>query len=253
MSYRLTLLEMVQKCLTATNSDSVNDISDTEESLMVVDIIEDTYYELMFQSEWDHLKTPVQLTGLGDASYPTTFTVADTIDEIHKFMYDVRENATDALNYTEMVYRDPIAFTKMLMSRTSTDSTIDALTVKDSSVPLLVFNDRKPTYYTSYDENYITLDAYDSSLESTLQTSKNLAYCTVMPTFDSTSNTFVPVCPAKMFPALLAEAKRACFYYLKDQAMPVDEKRAFRHTNILKQDGNRVHERRKRPKWGRGR
>lgn len=251
MSYKLTLLEMTQSILSAMESDDVNDITDTEEALQVVQIIKDTYYELMFQAEWDHLKITKQLSGLGDSDYPTTFSIADSIDEIHSFKYDIREESSDALDYKTLIYKSPLAFTDIVLSRTSTDSNIDTVTVKDSSTSILIFNDRAPKYYTSFDENYITCDAYDSDLESTLQTSKTLAYCTVMPSFDDTDGTFVPVCPSKMFPLLLAEAKRSAFFYLKSQSNPIDDKRAFRGTSILKQDGNRAHERRNRPRFGR--
>lgn len=251
MSYKLTLLEMVQSTLSAMDSDDVNDISDTIEALQVVQIIKDTYYVLMFDSDWDHLKTPIQLDGLSDSDYPTTLSIADSVDEIHQIKYDIRDSTADALEYSTMTYKSPLDFTEMVMKRDSTASEVEQYTVKGSAVPILVFNDRAPTYWTSYDENYITLDAYDSGIDSTLQTSKNMAYCTVMPEFDDTDNTFVPVCPAKMFPTLLAETKKAAFFYLKGIQTPIDEKRAFKGTSILKQNGNRAHERKNRPRFGR--
>ena len=47
---KLTVLDMTQKILSSMDSDDVNSISDTEESLQVVDIIEDTYHDMEVQS-----------------------------------------------------------------------------------------------------------------------------------------------------------------------------------------------------------
>jgi hypothetical protein len=193
------------------------------------------------------------MLSLSDSDFPTTLQIPDTVDEIHKntFRYEVSDSG--AVNYKKMVYKSPLEFTTMMLSRTSTDSNIDTLTVKGTSTPLLVFNDKAPTYWTSYDETYLVLDSYKATVESTLQGAKSIAYCTVMPEFDDTDDDFVPVCPAKMFPTLLAESKKACFFYLKQSSTPIDEKRSLRGLSILKQDGNRAHERKSRPRFGRGR
>ena len=43
---KMTLLEMTQNILSAMDSDAVNSIGDTVESLQVADVIVETYYEL---------------------------------------------------------------------------------------------------------------------------------------------------------------------------------------------------------------
>lgn len=248
---KLTLLEMTQKILSAMDSDEVDTITDTEEAQQVVDIIEDTYYELMSQKDWNHLREPTQLEELSDTLYPTTLRIPDEVVDIEDLRYEIRDSVSEDLEYVSMTYMDPISFTDYILSRRSTDSNIETLTVKGASTPLLVKNDKSPEYWTSYDEEYIVLDSYDAAVDTTLQASKSLVYCTKIPTFDKTLGTYVPDCPVNMFPTLLAEAKRACFFYLKQTDSPIDAKRSLRGMHRIKNKDYRAHERKKYPRFGR--
>lgn len=237
------------------DSDDVNDIDDTEESLQVVDIIENTYYELMTIKEWNHLKIPKPMESLSDSDYPSTLKIPDDVVKIEEdsLRYESRESSSDSLDYKPLKYMSPIDFTKYVLSRTSTDSSIDTLTVKGSTTPLLIKNDAPPSYWTSFDEKYITMDSYDSDIENTVQGNKSLAYCTVIPVFDPTDGDFVPECPTRMFPMLLAEATRACFLYLKQTDSPMDAKRSLRGNSVLKGSDYVAHERKNPAGFGRPR
>ena len=248
---KLTLLQLTQKILNSMDSDDVNDIDDTEEAKQVVDIIENTYLSLMSTAEWNHLKKPQQMESLADSNFPSTLKIPDTVRHLEDFRYEVRESATDDLEYKTLIWKDPIEFTELVLNRNSTGSNIVTSTVKGASTPLLIKNDVPPSYWTSYDDTHITMDAYDSDIESTVQGSKSLAYCSVIPTFNSNSAAFVPECPIDMFPVLLAEATRACFFYLKEQDSPIDAKRIVAGSNFLKQKGARSHERDRRVRFGR--
>lgn len=251
---KLTLLQMTQKILTAMDSDYVDDISDTEESLQVVDIIEDTYYELMSQRDWNHLKNPVVLEApTAPATDKTTLKIPETVAEIKDVRYDCREEAGDPVNYKVVTYKHPDEFTDMMFRLTSTDSNVESLTVIGSTTPLLVENDRAPRFWTSFDDEHIVFDAYDSSLESQIDPSKSIVYAVTIPVFDSGTNSYTPDCPITMFPTLLAESKRACFIYLKQQDSPMDAKRSVRGFNHLKNGDYRAHERSKKARYGRRR
>lgn len=250
-----TLLELTQKCLNAMTSDKVNSISDTEEALDVVDIIEDTYYELMSQKQWNHLKNPAQLTSLSDSDFPTTLLIPESIVEIgtdgSDLRYEVRDTASDNLNYKKLTYKSPVDFTEYVLNRNSTDSDVDTKTVKGTSAPLLIKNAQDPVFWTSYDDKHIVLDAYDSAVESTVQGSKSLVYAVTIPTFDPTDDDYVPECPNNMFPMLLAESKRACFQYIKGAGSPIDNERSLRGRSISKQQDGKAHERNSRARFGR--
>lgn len=248
---KYTLLEMVQSILSSMDSDEVNAIDDTVESVQVVGHIKDTYYELMSQKDWNHLRKPMQLTGLGDTDYPTTFSIPASVVDLDDVRYEVREDAGDDLDYKKIIWKDPIDFTDYILKRKSTDSNVETKTVYGTSTPLLIVNDEEPSFWTSYDEQYIVMDSYNSDVDSTLQTSKSLIYCVTIPTFDDTDGDYVPECPENMFPTLLAESKKACFAYIKQSITPIDEKRSLRGMNRIKNKDHVAHDRSKYPNFGR--
>jgi hypothetical protein len=140
----------------------------------------------------------------------------------------------------------------MTLSRDSTATNVDSKTVKGSTTPLYILNDRHPKYWTSFDEEYITLDGYLSTLDSTVMGSKSIVYATSLPIFTQ-EDTFIPPIPATMFPQFLAECKKACFFYLKESATPIDEKIAFRGQSRNSFNNTRAHERKRSKNYGRPR
>jgi len=116
--------------------------------------------------------------------------------------------------------------------------------------PLYIRNDRMPSYYTSFDDYHIVMDAYDATVESTLQQSKTRAYGTVYPTFSQTDS-FEPDLDDTMLPFLLAEAKSTCFSLFKSGSDPKVEQAARRLKSYVQNDMYRTKRENKRPHYGR--
>lgn len=247
---KMTLLELTQSCLSAMNSDDVNSISDTEEAVQVASIIEDTHNELMTRDDWNHLKLPIPLLSLADSNYPTTLQLPEAVINISMVRYNCKSSVNDADCFRKLTYKDPNDFLDMVLARSSTASHVASKTVKGSTTPLYVTTNHPPSFWTSFDEEYITFDSYDSVLESTLQGEKSIVYAAQLPSFTMV-DTFIPNMPAKMFPQFLAECKKACFFYLKEQMSPVDEKRALRGQSLNVFRNTRAHERRTVKTYGR--
>lgn len=233
------------------DSDDINSISDTEEALQITTIVEETYNELMTRKEWNHLKIPRQLESLSDADYPSTLKIPEDVMQIDTVRYDVTRDSADPVEYQTIKYKHPNDFLDYILTRRSPSSEIDSLTVKGSGVPLLVYNDRPPTFWTSFDDQFITFDSYNINVEDTVRGNKSIVYAVVLPEFNKNSDEFIPEMPARMFPLFLAECKKACFFYLKDSQSPVDEKRTFRGAAIFNDRGNRAHDRARRARFGR--
>ncbi len=68
------------------------------------------------------------------------------------------------------------------------DETAKNVTTVDHSVELFVGNDTDPSYYTSFNEHHIIMDAYDASVETNLAANKHRAFCSLQPTFSQTDN-----------------------------------------------------------------
>lgn len=232
----MTLIEMVQDILNDMDSDEVSSINDTIEALQVAQIIKTTYYEMIHQRDYDHLE---QLFSLNAATVamPTHMGLPDNVNRVNWIKYNNRESGGKDKLIT-VPYKDPAEFLELTNQRDSTDLTVESISGV-TGVTLLIKNDKHPSYYTSFDDEYAVFDSYDSSIESNLQQSMNQCWGEIEPSF-SLINTFTPDFPAKMFPGFLSEAKSTCFNTLKQEANPKEEQKSRRQRRKMSRDKRRL-------------
>lgn len=208
-----TLLDMTQDILSDMNSDEVSSITDTLESMQVAQIIKSTYEDLMSRKNWDHLRKLTQLDASTTTARPTHMKVEENIKEVVSLNYNKQNINQTSSRWDVVQYMLPDHFLQHINGRNADNTNTDE--IEDvTGVKLLIKNDKAPTYYTSFDDEYIVFDSYDSEVDSTLQASKVQMLAYVLPTFTLT-DTFVPDLPAEMFSTLLADAKSACFSRIK--------------------------------------
>ena len=212
----MTLLEMTQNILSAMESDSVNDISDTEESEQVATVIKETYFDLIAQRDWSFLKEKTTLTAMADTTYPTKMRFPTDTNKVYWLKY----------NKKDVAWLPPKDFQDLLDSRTEETDRVNAYGYRI---------DGDPQYWTSFDDDYVYFDAIDLAEDTTMQASKSVAYVKVIPTWTHT-NVGVPDLPEKMFPMLLADAKGTCFLNFKQTANAKEERKATRLRNKLQKE-----------------
>ena len=88
MSRKMALLEMTQNILSAMESDEVNSIGDTVESLQVAEEIRTSYDVLFSNYEWPSLEGFVNLQALQDLDRPTHMRIPDDVEEIYWIQYN---------------------------------------------------------------------------------------------------------------------------------------------------------------------
>lgn len=233
---KLTVLDMTQDILSDMDSDEVSSINDTVEALQVAQILKTTYYELIHQRDWPHLAKLFQLTASGDNSKPTHMSVEDNIAKVEWIKYDMADASDTQTKYTEVDYYTPSEFMSKINSRDSGSS--DITTVFEDSIPIYVYNDRSPTFYTTFDDETLIFDAYESDLENTLQTAKTQCWGYVEPSF-TLDDTFVPDLPVKAFPFYLAEAKSVAFNSIKQFPNAKEEQRSRRQRYRISREARR--------------
>lgn len=217
---KMTLLEMTQRIMSAMDSDDVNSIDDTVESLQVADIVKEAYEDLCTQRDWNFLKSKTALTGLGDTATPTKMQIPEGVNKILWLKY----------NGKDVTYLEPKEFQDILDGRTEEAGVVDANG--------FVLN-RNPLYWTSFDDEYVFFDGYDSDTEATLQTSNCVAYCVTVPSWTHDDD-FTPTLPEKMFPTLLADAKSTAFLQIKQQPNQKEETKARRGKARFQNEAKRV-------------
>jgi hypothetical protein len=213
---KLTLLGMTQNILSALDSDSVSSIDETVEAVQVAELIKEAYFELISQRDWPFLFVLGTLQALSDVNNPTKMKIPDTWNKIKWIKY----------NKKEIIWLDPETFNHMISGRVAQPNVIN-------NNGFVINQD--PQYWTSYDDEYIIFDGYDSTVDTTLQASKSTAYGTEQATWQHI-DTFIPNIPEKFFPTLLAEAKSQAFVNLKQQSNAREERKATRGRMAMRND-----------------
>jgi hypothetical protein len=248
---KLSLLEMTQDILNDLESDEVDAISDTVEALQVAQIIKTSYFEMMASRNWPHLKRTVTLDALVDPSRPTHLRLPELTKELIMFSYNKRKDGETKDYFTEMKWMEPEHFLRHLNRRNVDNDNIIKVT-DTGGIPLYIRTDKQPEYYTSFDDDHIVLDSYNSALEATLQTTNSQALIYFEPSWVQTDNA-IPDLPSEAFPALLAEAKSTAFLVLKQQANEKAEQKSVRQQRWLSRKAWRVSGGVRYPDYGRKR
>jgi len=196
---------MVQEILSDIDSDEVESIDDTVESEQIVSILKSTYYAMMNNRDWPHLRRSIQISSSGDTARPTHMTIQDGVKELCFLKYNKQKAGTTRKDYGDITFLQPDHFLHKTNQEDSSSSNV--LTVTDhGGIEVLVRTNRAPTYATSFDDEFVVFDSYDSEVDSTLQESKIQAVAYVIPTWVSADD-FIPDLPENAFPALVEEAK----------------------------------------------
>lgn len=226
------LLSLTQSILSTMESDEVNSIGDSTESLQVAEVIRDTYYDMHSNRNWPMQHKLVSLVPFSDASLPTHMRVAEDFTELDPIIYYDKRKVNDTRKkYAEVHWKEPDDFLRLTNPR-NTDEDKNTVVTDPSGVELIIQNDKAPTYYTSFDDNTIVFDSYDSEVDDTLQESKIQAMAYTFPEFKLV-DTFVPVMPIEAFSALLAEARSRCQFWFKDNQDIKSEQEAGRQQRWL--------------------
>lgn len=228
---KMTLLEMVQDILNDMDADEVNSINDTVESVQVSQIIKTCYFEMLSNRNWPHMRQLVQLEASGDVTKPNYLKLPTTLKELVSIKYESRKDALGKSELKDLIYKEPDVFLRYVSNRNSTLANIQ--TVYDfSGSPLLILNDTAPTYWTSFDDEYLLTDSYDLNLDTTLQSSKTQCLAYLYPSWTKTDS-FIPDLPIEAFSALLEEAKSTAFISLKQMSNQKAEQKANRQQRWL--------------------
>ena len=228
---KFTLLEMVQDILNDLDSDEVNSINDTIESLQVAQIIKTSYYTMLGNRNWPHTRRVTQLDAISDVARPNYLKIPANWKQMDSFKYDKSKFGATSLDIRDVTYKEPDDFLRYVSFRNSGNSNV--LTVSDfSGVKLLIVNDAAPTYWTSFDDQHIVTDSYDSEVDTTLQKIKTQCIAYVEPEW-TVDDSFIPDLPTEAFIALLEEAKSAASLKLKQVADQKAEQRSVKQQRWL--------------------
>lgn len=246
---KMTLLEIVQDILSDMDSDEVNSINDSVESLQVAQIVKSTYYNIIDGKDYPWLYELFQMNTSGTLTLPTHMRLPESVIDLEWIKYNTKKATETKNRFTKIIYKTPEEFLDILDQRISTDTKVDIIT-DTTGIKLNVFNERAPSYFTSFDDDYLVFDAYDSAVETNLQNSKTQCYGKKSVAF-TLSDTFTPDLPVQMFTYLLNEAKSASFLTLKQMPNAKAEQISVSQKRKMSQEAWKISNGIRYPNYGR--
>jgi hypothetical protein len=246
---KMTLLDMVQDILSDMDSDEVNSISDTVEALQVAQIIKSTYYNIIDGRDYPFLHELFQLDTSGTSIRPTHLKLPETIIDLDWIKYNKKKSGETRNRYEKIKYKTPEEFLDIINQLDSSSATVQL--VEDiTGVELNILNNKAPEYFTSFDDETLVFDSFDSSVDSTLQNSKLQCYGKRSVAF-LLEDSFVPDLPVQMFSYLHNEAKSTCFARLKQIADLKSEQVSVSQKRRMSQEAWKVVKGIQYPNYGR--
>ena len=208
-----TVLEIVQDCLSEMGSDTVNSIDDTTESQRVALLLKSVFLEMVDRRDWEQHKTLTALDSSGDNTKPNYLKLPEGVQDTYWVRYNTQKVTDTRTRWETLQYLYPDEFIKRVNDNNSSQDNIDTIT-DWSGTELLIRNDLAPRYWTTFDDDWVVTDSYDSAADSTLRSAKSQAYVMKEPTVELV-NDFVLDLPIEAFSMLKTSLKERAFELIK--------------------------------------
>ena len=230
---KMNLLAMTQDILSDMDSDDVNSINDSVESLQVAFLYE------MFR-----------LQASGTADRPTHMALPDDIIDLKYIKYNNKKTGTAKDSYQTIEYKLPEEFMSIVDTRDSTATATVQVVTDTTGISINILKNKCPQYFTSFDDENLVFDSFLNTIDSTLQNTKTQCHGKRSVAF-TMNDTFTPDLPVQMFTYLLNEAKSACFLTLKQMANQKAEQISVTQRRRMSQDAWKIAKGISYPNYGR--
>lgn len=225
----ITLLDYVQDILSSMDSEEVNSISDTTESAQVARVVKASYNALVSRLDLPDNYQLYELDPSLDSSKPTLMYRPSTAESLIWIKYNNATVEDTTVQFKEVCFQPLDVFLDRMYLLSENESNVVSFnhTVDTSSLTFLCTNDAHPRWYTSPDDRTLVFDSYLADVDTTLQSTKSLAYGKIAQTFIM-SDTFIPFPDIENSTILLNEAKALAFAELKQSQHAKAEQTARR-------------------------
>lgn len=253
---KLTNLQYVQNILSSLGSDEVNSVSDSTEALQVLECLKTSYFNVLSRSSLPEHTQLIQLNPSLDPTIPVMMYIPDGVKKLEWLKYFDNNNYPNATNndhihdlnvdlvsnpgepgtypgYTYVTILPQRQFIDMVNSLNPNNESVQSFTFTNNkntfpgNYTFYYRDDKQPQFCTVISDYYVIFDSFDSMVDSTLQSSKTLAYGEVVPVW-SNEDQFIPNIDEEQVPLLLNEAKSLAFFELKQSMHPKAEQFAKR-------------------------
>lgn len=220
-----TLLAITQSILSAIDGDEVNSIGDTMESLQIVDIIRAVYEEIREEHDLPSSSVLFTLEEASTSTYPTRLRLPEKISlmkwvKYAEVVYPTEDGVPISKKYKDVRYLDPEDFLHIINQRNPLDSNMEVVDYpNDPNIKLTIQNDKFPQYWTTFDDQYVWFDSWDSSQDSTIVA--NHTQCLGLNATDFVlDDDFIPNLPGNLVPYFESTCMNRCIAHFKQEMNP---------------------------------
>lgn len=247
---RYTNLEVLNKCMDVINADNVSAVDENDRAGRIFSIMEDVYYDLLTRIDHPYHETLQVLTSPASTSTPTHLTLSsgatDYVKDISRLEYNVEDtNTTTAPDFKKLYYIDPTEF----LDRSEMWENYDVVAITANAL-VRIGNDKDPTYYTSFDQQTLVLDSYDSAVLTYIPSTRVRAIVRKVPDF-TVGDSGVQTLDDMYFPTYVSECQSRTHAILKDNVNRKVEEYARRNRVSQQNDKFKVKKENGRPNFGR--
>lgn len=220
-----TVLRICQDLMYDLDSDEIDSIEDSPESIQIARKVENVYWDLVTRLKMKEFTTWYQLEPSIDTDTPAIMFMPDSALSLDSLEYNTSEDI-DHPRFTPMKRLPLDKFLEMTRSF-SVDSTTGYQGIASQneifSVPYK--NNQMPKYYTTFDDDTLVFDAVKITVDDTLVGSKTKALGRVLPAFSLTDD-FIPPLDEQFWPLFYQECKKSAFIDTKQMDNPDADNRA---------------------------
>ena len=230
-----TILELVQQLGEGIGSDEIDSLDETIEASEIATILKQTFNEVISRKRWEFIADRVrQLDAIaGGSTQLNTLLIPSDVTRINCLKYRNTDNTV--VEFTEIEYLQPCEFLEYVQSRNSADANVTAI-ANDDGVAINVLTDAPPTRWTSFDEEVITFDAYDSTVATGNLAADSVIIADIVPSIDYTDPTATLKLPERMETLVFNEALSTCNYRLRQTNDPRADRIARRQHISLREN-----------------
>jgi hypothetical protein len=244
-----TLLEIVQDVHNDLNLDLVNTIGDTPDSQRVAQIAKTVYFEFIARRDWPHLRKLGRLSSLVDLDQRTGLLIPQNTKRIEWIKYNVRKDSDVKDNYQTITFLYPDDFLDLANTHDTSKTYVEQVETP-TGASFSIRNDQAPQYWTSFDDNIVYFNSYDSAVENTVQGNKTQVLLYTSPQWVA-EDTAVPNLPVEAFPGYLAEVKSTASLKINEIQDAKSEQQATRQQRRLSNESWRAYGGIRKPDYGR--
>lgn len=225
-----TLLKLVQDLGASVSSDEIDSLDETTETTDIATFLRMAFDEVLARRDWEFLKNRIRTLDDRDAGdtqinrlrLPSDASGMSRLVVRYRNPLDVREEI-----FSDLRYMDPWEFVKHTQSANENDANVVTV-LNDDGVSSLIFNDRVPTHFTSFDEEHLWFDAYEASRGTGNITGDVVIITDIIPVMDWTDPTATLPIPERMEMLVFNEALQICAVRLRQTADPTAQRVANR-------------------------